>query len=65
MQFLPNPTAPQIADIAQSSVEKSRLITNFVDPKVALLSYSTKGSAEGDQVTKMKEAYKILEKKEE
>lgn len=60
---LPNPTAPQIADIAQSSVEKSRLITNFVDPKVALLSYSTKGSAEGDQVTKMREAYKILEER--
>lgn len=60
---LPNPTAPQIADIAISSVEKARLITNFENPKVALLSYSTKGSAEGEQITKMREAYKILEER--
>lgn len=60
---LPNPTAQQVADIAISSVEKSRLITNFENPKVALLTYSTKGSAEGDQVTKMREAYKILEER--
>lgn len=60
---IPNPSAPQIADIAISSVEKARLITNFKNPKVALLSYSTKGSAEGEQVTKMREAYKILEER--
>ncbi len=60
---LPNPTAQQIADIAISTVEKARLITEFTDPKVALLSYSTKGSAEGEQVTKMREAYKILEER--
>ena len=52
---LPNPTAPQIADIAESAVEKARFI--------ALLTYSTKGSAEGEQVTKMREAYKILEER--
>lgn len=60
---LPNPTAPQIADIAISSVEKARLIAEFSNPKVGLLSYSTKGSAEGEQVTKMREAYKILEER--
>lgn len=60
---LPNPTAQQIADIAISSVEKSRLITNFENPKVALLTYSTKGSAEGEQITKMREACKILEER--
>lgn len=61
---LPNPTAQQIADIAISSVEKARLITNFKEPRVGLLSYSTKGSAEGEQVTKMREAYKILEERQ-
>lgn len=61
---LPNPTAPQIADIAISSVEKARLIANFTNPKVGLLSYSTKGSAEGEQVSKMREAYKILEERQ-
>lgn len=60
---LPNPTAQQIADIAISSVEKARLIGGFENPKVGLLSYSTKGSAEGEQVTKMREAYKILEER--
>ena len=32
------------------------------EPKVALLSYSTKGSAEGDSAIKMREAFNILEK---
>ena len=60
---LPNPTAPQIADIAESAVEKARFIAKIQNPKVALLTYSTKGSAEGEQVTKMREAYKILEER--
>ena len=60
---LPNPTAPQIADIAESAVEKARFIAKIQTPKVALLTYSTKGSAEGEQVTKMREAYKILEER--
>lgn len=61
---LPNPTAPQIADIAISSVEKARLIAKIQNPKVALLSFSTKGSAEGESVTKMREALKILEERQ-
>lgn len=60
---IPEPTAEQIADIAISAVEKARLIAKFKNPKVALLTYSTKGSAEGETVTKMREAKKILEER--
>lgn len=58
---IPEPTAEQIADIAISAVEKARLIAGIKEPKVALLTYSTKGSAEGETVTKMREARQILE----
>ncbi|WP_068268344.1 phosphate acetyltransferase [Caviibacter abscessus] len=60
---IPNPTAQQIADISISAVEKARKIAEIKDPKVALLTYSTKGSAEGDVVTKMREARQILEER--
>ena len=60
---IPNPTAGQIADIAISAVEKARKIAEIKEPRVALLTYSTKGSAEGDVVTKMREAKQILEEK--
>lgn len=58
---IPEPTAEQIADITISAVEKARLIGKIEHPRVALLTYSTKGSAEGETVTKMREARKILE----
>lgn len=60
---IPNPTAQQIADISISAVEKARIIAEIKEPKVALLTYSTKGSAEGDVVTKMREAKQILEER--
>lgn len=60
---IPNPTAGQIADIAISAVEKARKIAEIKEPRVALLTYSTKGSAEGDVVTKMREAKQLLEEK--
>ena len=60
---IPNPTAGQVADIAISAVEKARKIAEIKEPKVALLTYSTKGSAEGDVVTKMREAKQLLEEK--
>lgn len=58
-----NPTAGQVADIAISAVEKARKIAEIKEPRVALLTYSTKGSAEGDVVTKMREAKQLLEEK--
>lgn len=57
---IPNPTALQLADIAVSSAEKARLTAGIKEPKVAFLSFSTMGSADGDSVTKVREAIEIL-----
>lgn len=57
---IPNPTAMQLADIAVSSAEKARLTAGIKDPKVAFLSFSTMGSADGESVTKVREAIEIL-----
>ena len=42
---LPNPTSEQLADIAESTVEKARKVVGMADPRVSMLSFSTKGSA--------------------
>ena len=57
---IPKPTAEQLADIAVSSAEKARSLANISDPKVALLSFSTYGSASSDDVTRVQEAAEIL-----
>jgi phosphate acetyltransferase len=41
----PNPTADQLAQIAYTTAETAKSVAGFQDPKVAILSYSTKGSA--------------------
>lgn len=56
-----NPTAEEIAQIALLSAESARTIGQIVEPKVALLSYSTLGSAEGDDAIKMREAKAMLD----
>lgn len=50
--------APTMAEVAQQSAETAKLFG--IDPKVALLSFSTKGSAKGPMVTKVQEAYKLV-----
>ena len=50
-----NPTVDEIVEIAKLSAVSARTIAG-IEPKVALLSYSTKGSAEGDDAIKMREA---------
>lgn len=46
--------ADTMAEVAVQSAETAKLFG--IDPKVALLSFSTKGSAKGDMVTKVAEA---------
>ncbi len=53
----PDPNAQQLAEIAVSSAQTARLFG--VEPRVALLSYSTGGSGKGADVDKVREATKI------
>lgn len=56
------PTAEQLADIAVASAQTGQKIIGM-DPKVAMLSYSTKGSGAGPNVDKVVEATRILKEK--
>ncbi|WP_418715338.1 phosphate acetyltransferase, partial [Bilophila wadsworthia] len=53
----PNPTASQLADIAISSAHTARVFG--VDPRVAMLSYSTGSSGKGEAVDEVIEATKL------
>lgn len=52
-----NPNAEELAEIAVQSARSARLFD--IDPRVAMLSFSTKGSAKSDEVTKVQEATRI------
>ena len=54
-----NPDAQQLADIAIASAQSAASIAG-IDPKVAMLSFSTKGSAKHEYVDKVVEATKIV-----
>ena len=56
------PDAQTLSSIAEASVESAKAFKIGV-PKVAFLSYSTKGSAKSEDVTKVREAYEIFKKK--
>jgi phosphate acetyltransferase len=56
---VPEPTAPQLAEIANSTAQ-SALSLLQTEPKVALLSFSTKGSAEHPRVSLVREALQTL-----
>lgn len=51
----PNPTAEQLASIAISTAENAKSLAG-IDPKVAMLSFSTMGSAEHELVDKVRTA---------
>lgn len=57
----PNPNAQQLAEIALSSAETARIFG--IEPKVALLSYSTGASGKGDEVEKVREATKLAKER--
>ncbi|MDR2097307.1 MAG: phosphate acetyltransferase [Spirochaetaceae bacterium] len=59
---LPDPTAEQLADIAESAAQSCREFLD-VEPVVALMSFSTKGSASHANVTKVQQATEILKGK--
>lgn len=59
---IPEPDAAQVASIALAASELGSRILDM-PPRVALLSYSTKGSAKGQSVAKMVDALKILKEK--
>ncbi len=52
---LPDPTADELAAIAIASAQTGRQLAGL-EPKVAMLSFSTKGSAKHDNVTKVQQA---------
>ena len=52
---MPNPTAPELASIAIATAATARDIVGM-EPRVAMLSFSTKGSASHEMVDKVVEA---------
>ncbi len=57
----PNPTAKELAEIAVATGHTTRAIAGF-EPRIAMLSFSTKGSAKHEMVDKVVEATKLAQK---
>lgn len=57
---IPEPDAAQLASIALSTADTFSALTGE-DPRVAMLSFSTKGSAEHERVDKVREATKLAQ----
>ena len=55
----PMPDAAQLAQIAVCTAQTAKSVAGFADPRVAMLSFSTKGSAKHEVVDKVLEATKI------
>jgi len=60
---VPDPSADELAEIAIAAADNARAILGE-EPRVALLSFSTKGSAKHPRVDKVTEALRILKARE-
>ncbi len=56
----PNPTAAELAQIAVSTGHTCRAIAG-IEPRIAMLSFSTKGSGKGEMVDKVVEATRLAQ----
>jgi len=54
----PNPTSAQLAEIAITSAESSKMFG--IEPKIAMLSYSSGSSGQGEEVEKVRAATEIV-----
>ena len=55
----PSPTADQLAQIAYCTAETAKAVAGIEDPRVAMLSFSTKGSANHELVNRVTEATRL------
>jgi phosphate acetyltransferase len=60
---MPNPTAKELAEIAVATAHTTRAIVG-VEPRIAMLSFSTKGSAKHELVDKVVEATRLAKEME-
>lgn len=58
---IPFPTAQELTSIALATADMAKMVLKVI-PKVAMLSYSTKGSAKGESVEKIREAVTLIRK---
>ncbi len=56
---VPNPSAGELAQIAISAADTARVLCGIAEPRVALLSFSTKGSARHELVDKVRQAVEM------
>jgi len=61
--LMEDPTAEELCDIAYQSYHSAKTVCGIKVPRIAFLSYSTKGSAEGSSPDKSRKAYELFAKK--